>query len=51
MPILKASPRSWTASEVIAMLPVIMPHMNSNIEKLAFRRNAINIFFSVLYAW
>ena len=42
-PILSASPRSWTASECIALLPLMMPPKNSKTEKMRFRRKAIKI--------
>lgn len=44
---LAASPISWTASEVIATLPVKIPPINSNIENDKLSIKAIKILRSV----
>ena len=44
---LVASPMSCIASEMIAILPVYKPPINSKIEKARFNKNAIRILRSV----
>ena len=45
--ILIESPKSWTASEIIATLLVKNPPNNSNNEKVRFNKKATKIFLSV----
>jgi hypothetical protein len=41
----RASPKSWRASEVMAVLPDKIPPTNSNSEKNRLRIKGINRFF------
>lgn len=47
MPILAASPKSWTASETMAMLPVRRPPMASKIENERLSKKAMRILREV----
>ena len=46
-----ASPKSCTASEIIATLPVKAPPTNSNAEKNRFKTKAIRILISLFILW